>query len=83
VVNVPEGLARVQARLMELAPGEPLMSRDNLDSMKRDNVTSLQPFTPAPELGIALTPMEAEAPQYLADVRARERFAAYRARARR
>ena len=25
---------------MALAPGEPLMSRDNLDSMQRDNVAS-------------------------------------------
>ncbi|MCK7497038.1 MAG: hypothetical protein MZW92_43725 [Comamonadaceae bacterium] len=37
---------------MELAPGEPLLSRDNLDSMKRDNVASGQPYAPAPELGI-------------------------------
>ena len=83
VVNMPAGLARVQARLMELAPGDPLMSRDNLDSMQRDNITSTQPFAPAPELGIALSPMEAEAPLYLADIRARDRYGAYRARTRR
>ena len=40
VVALPRWLARVQARLMELAPGEPLMSLDNLDSMKIDNVAS-------------------------------------------
>jgi NADH dehydrogenase len=40
VFGLPDGLARLQARLMELAPGEPLMSRDNLDSMKVDNVAS-------------------------------------------
>ncbi len=50
---------------MELMPGEPLMSRDNLDSMKVDNVATEQPFQPAPELGIGMTPMEAEAPAYL------------------
>ena len=40
VVALPGWMARVQASLMELAPGEPLMSRDNLDSMKIDNVAS-------------------------------------------
>jgi len=41
---------------MELAPGEPLLSRDNLDSMQRDNIASTQPFAPAAELGIELHP---------------------------
>jgi NADH dehydrogenase len=81
VVNLPGGIARLQARLLELAPGETLMSRDNLDSLQRDNVASIQPFVPAPELGMKLTPMEAEAPQYLADVATRTRFSDYRARA--
>ena len=40
VVGLPTVLARIQAFAMELAPGEPLMSRDNLDSMKVDNVAS-------------------------------------------
>ena len=40
VLALPRWLARLQATLMELAPGEPLMSRDNLDSMKIDNVAS-------------------------------------------
>lgn len=40
VVGLPAGLARLQAFLMELAPGQPLMSRDNLDSMKVSNVAS-------------------------------------------
>ena len=40
VLPLPRGLGRLQAMLMELAPGEPLMSRDNLDSMQRDNVAS-------------------------------------------
>ena len=65
VIALPPSLARLQAMLVELMPGEPLMSRDNLDSMKVDNVTSQQPFVPAPELGIRMTPMEAEAPAYL------------------
>lgn len=40
VIPLPDWLGRLQARLMELAPGEPLMSRDNLDSMQRDNVAT-------------------------------------------
>ena len=40
VVKLPAVLARLQAFLMELAPGQPLMSRDNLDSMKVSNVAS-------------------------------------------
>lgn len=38
VVALPELLARPLAGLMEILPGEPLMSRDNLDSLKLDNV---------------------------------------------
>jgi NADH dehydrogenase len=83
VVALPDGIARLQARLMELAPGEPLLSRDNLDSMKRDNVASRQPYVPAPELGIDATPMEPEASLYLAGLHPRTRFGGFRARARR
>jgi uncharacterized protein YbjT (DUF2867 family) len=83
VVALPDGMARLQARLMELAPGEPLMSRDNLDSMKVDNVASRQPYVPAPELGIVPTALEAEAPAYLAGLTVRSRLDAFRARARR
>lgn len=81
VIGLPDSLARLQAMLMELAPGEPLMARDNLDSMKVDNVASDQPFRPAPELGVQMTPMEAEAPVYLSRTHARSRFGFYRARA--
>lgn len=38
ILGLPESLARLMALLMELAPGEPLMTRDNLDSMRIDNV---------------------------------------------
>jgi len=40
VLALPRWLGRLQATLMELAPGEPLMSRDNLNSMAVDNVAS-------------------------------------------
>ena len=42
IIPLPAPLARLQAWLMELAPGEPLMSRDNLDSMRIDNVAGGQ-----------------------------------------
>lgn len=67
IVALPDGLARLQARLFELLPGEPILTRDNLDSMKVDNV--LDPAIPhltAAALGIKLTPLEAVAPHYLA-----------------
>jgi NADH dehydrogenase len=83
VVALPGGIAQVQARMMELAPGEPLMSRDNLDSMKVDNIASSQPYVPAPELGITPTAMEAEAPRYLSGQTVRTRLDSFRARARR
>ncbi|MHB8950336.1 MAG: Rossmann-fold NAD(P)-binding domain-containing protein, partial [Rhodoferax sp.] len=40
VFALPIWLGHVQAALMALAPGEPVMSHDNLDSMKVDNVAS-------------------------------------------
>jgi len=42
VLALPEWAARLQATLMGLAPGEPVMTHDNLDSMKVDNVASGQ-----------------------------------------
>lgn len=64
VIPLPMALGRLQALLMELAPGEPLMSRDNLDSMKVDNVASgLLPGLQA--LGITPTALSAVAPSYL------------------
>ena len=83
VIGLPAPLARAQAIMLELAPGEPLMSRDNLDSMQRDNVASAQPYVVPSELGLELHPMEAEAASYLAGVSPRARLGSYRARARR
>jgi uncharacterized protein YbjT (DUF2867 family) len=73
VVKLPDGLARLQAICFELLPGTPLISRDNLDSMKVDNVikppavadSATQVLTAA-ALGIKLTALEAVAPRYLA-----------------
>jgi NADH dehydrogenase len=59
---LPDALARLQAALLEHLPGEPLMTRDNLNSMKVANVAS-GPIDP--ELDIAPTSLEAVAPYYL------------------
>jgi hypothetical protein len=63
---LPDGLARLQATLFEMLPGTPIITRDNLDSMKADNViaASTKVLTAA-ALGIKLTPLEAVATQYL------------------
>jgi len=42
VFALPHPLAYVQALLMEMMPGPPLMSRDNLASMQADNIVSGQ-----------------------------------------
>jgi len=39
VISLPDWMGRLQAGMMEIAPGEPLMSRDNLDSMRVDNIS--------------------------------------------
>ena len=51
VFGLPPALARMQAWFLEHAPGGPLMSRDNLDSMRTDNVGSpgTAPMPTAPE----------------------------------
>ncbi len=62
VIPLPAAAARLQALMLEWMPGGPLMSRDNLDSMKADNVASgRHPLPPH----WAPTPLEAVAPDYL------------------
>ena len=64
IVPLPMPLARVQAWVMEHLPGEPLMSRDNLDSMRAPNVaTGQHPGLAA--LGIEPSSLAAIAPTYL------------------
>lgn len=66
VLELPPWMARMQAGMFEMLPGEPILSRDNLDSMLVDNV--VDPSTTAltaAALGLKLTPIESIAPQYL------------------
>jgi len=62
---LPDALARLQARALGLLPGEPLLSVDNLDSMRVPNVAS-GAHPGLASLGIVPTPMEAVAPAWLA-----------------
>jgi len=79
VFEIPDALGRLQATFFELLPGDPVISRDNLDSMKVDNVVdpAIQATTAA-ALGLRLTALEAAAPRYLAP---HEPYDDYRARA--
>jgi len=64
IIPLPQVLGRLQARLLELVPGKPLMSRDNLDSMRIDNVDTGQcPGLSA--LGITPGALAAIVPTYL------------------
>jgi NADH dehydrogenase len=82
VIPLPDAAGRLQAALMSLAPGEPLMSADNLDSMKVPNVASgMLPGLEA--LGITPAALGAVAPRYLGGGPGRHRFNDYRAHARR
>ena len=82
VLPLPDFIGRLQAALMALLPGEPLMSADNLDSMKVPNVASgTLPGLSA--LGIEPAALEAVAPLYLGQRPGRMRFGRFRAHARR
>jgi NADH dehydrogenase len=78
IVALPPALANLQARVMEWMP-RPLMTRDNLASMQRDNVCD-GPF-PA-EFGIRPAALEAIAPAYLAPLSRHSRFDVFRLRGR-
>ncbi|MEZ5704624.1 MAG: complex I NDUFA9 subunit family protein [Burkholderiaceae bacterium] len=64
VIPLPKALGGLQAWLMELAPGEPLMSRDNLAAMAVDNVSSGQ-LPGLDLLGIRPASVHSVAPGYL------------------
>jgi NADH dehydrogenase len=64
VIGLPMWVGWLQAAAMELAPGEPLMSRDNLASMKVDNVATGQ-LPGLQALDIAAASAAGVAPTYL------------------
>jgi uncharacterized protein YbjT (DUF2867 family) len=82
ILPLPMALGRLQALAMEWLPGEPLMSRDNLDSLKTPNVASgTLPGLDA--LGIEPASLAQIAPGYLGRREGCARLDVLRARARR
>lgn len=77
VIPLPAFVGNIQARLMELAPGEPLMSRDNLAAMTVDNVADGS-LPGLQALGITPAAIEAVAPSYLGHRGGRDALLAYR-----
>lgn len=77
-IALPGWAATLQALAMELLPGQPLLSRDNLRSLATPNVAT--PGAPGlAELGITPTAMEAVAPAWLADLHGRPALDRWRA----
>jgi uncharacterized protein YbjT (DUF2867 family) len=82
ILPLPGAVGRLQAMVMELAPGTPMMSRDNIDSMRVPNVaTGTLPGLQA--LGITPAALEAIGPGYLGPHPGRARLDRLRAAARR
>jgi len=63
LIDIPFGLATLQARLMSLLPNAPL-TPDQVEMLKRDHIVSSGALTLA-TLGIEATPVEAILPSYL------------------
>jgi NADH dehydrogenase len=82
IIPLPEVLGRLQAGLLGLLPGTPLMSVDNLDSMKWPSVASGRLPT-LQELGITPRTLESVMPAVLARRHGTARFQPWRALARR
>ena len=81
-IPLPEFVGQLQAFAMECLPGQPLMSRDNIASMRVPNVASGKvPGLAA--LGITPTALEAVAPGYLGSQQESARLNRWRAAARR
>lgn len=79
IVGLSESLSLLQAGVLERLPGK-LMTRDNLCSMRVDNVCGCA----FPErFGFSPTPLEAVVSEYLAGVTPRTRYHRFRFRARR
>jgi uncharacterized protein YbjT (DUF2867 family) len=78
IVGLPESLGRLQALAMELMPGTPLMSRDNLLSMRVPNVATGQ-LPGLDALGIEAASLQAVAPSYLSPDQGAARFNRWRA----
>ncbi len=75
---LPSALGYLQALVMEMLPGESLMSRDNLASMREPNVATGRHFGLA-DLGLVPTALESVAPLYLSHAAGPDRLLPWRA----
>ncbi len=73
VIGLPLWLGRLQAAAMEWLPGEPLMSRDNVDSLKVDNLSDGHTQGLA-ALGIMPASVYAIAPSYIGPARVMDKY---------
>lgn len=80
VIGMPMAIGKLQALMMELVSSRPLMSRDNLDSLRVDNVASGQ-LPGLAALGISAAPLAGVAPLFLGDAGVATRFDEMRRRA--
>ena len=80
VLPLPMFMGQLQALAMECLPGEPLMSRDNLASMKAPNVATGK-LPDLARLGIKVTAIEQVMPEVLTHRRGPARLDPWRARA--
>ena len=67
LVSLPFAVAKIQAAFLEVLP-RPLLTRDQVESLKTDNLVSKSSLTLA-DLGIQATSMETILPTYLARFR--------------
>jgi NADH dehydrogenase len=77
VIALPESVGMLQARSMELMPGVPLMSRDNILSMRVPNVATGQ-LPGLDALGIQVASLQSVAPSYLSPGQGIARFNRWR-----
>ncbi len=74
IIGLPDGLSRLQGRVMQRVPGQPY-TYDNYLSAQVDNVCS---HNALPDLGIHPTALEAVAPGYLGGQKSRDRYDEWR-----
>ena len=79
VIGLPDALGQLQALAMELLPGAPLMSRDNLASMRVPNVASGK-LPGLEQLGIEAATLASVVPDYLGPGRGVARLDRWRSR---
>ncbi len=74
IIELSDGLSRLQARVFERLPGKPF-SMDNYLSLQKDSVCGGHASLPFP---ITATPLEAVVPAYLAEHSSKARYSEYR-----